>query len=257
VNDPMLWNKLDEAAAWLTQATDMKWGVKQVLDAALTQNSRQLLEYCGGKNLPLRKHLRMTCLEAVMPFDTQFGYYETDDVMTLVDNPGGFIRKSSSRYERIELTLMDVMQLLLYGQVQVRIARYPNPKYGMNNICVLIEPVNQKHMVTLDMVVISRQELKTLAREFLVKTPQQAGQKNNQVENKLEWTEVKLKAVLEEYNQPGMTQLKLAKKYNVTRARIGQVLKKAKEASKVKMVTNISQQLITAGGVRKIKGNKY
>lgn len=231
MHDPMLWNKLDEAAAWLTEATDTKWSVKQVLDAALTQNSRRILGYLD-KKIPLRKHLRMTCLEAVMPYKAQFGYYKTDDVMTMLDNPEGLVRTSSSRYERVELTGMDVRQLLLYGQVQVRIARYPNAKFGMDKICVLIEPVDKAHIVTLDMVGISRDELKMLAVEFLNSKsayPDRSSTKKTNVSNNTKkWTDEQLKSLWEESLLPGSTHEILGKKYEVSRQWIGKQLSLAK-----------------------------
>lgn len=122
---------------------------------------------------------------------------------------------------------------------------------------MLIEPVDEVHVVRLEMVVIRGDELEALAAEFapLIALPME--EKTKQTINKLAWTDTELRAILDEYNQPGMTHLKLAKKFGVTRSRIGQVLKKALELDKLKMPIDITGQLMMGGRIRKIKGNRY
>lgn len=134
---PMLWSTLSEAAAWLTEATDTTWSVKQVLDAAIRQNSRKFLDYFEkiekGEKVLLQKHPRMTCLEAVMPRKTQFGYYEIDKKEVTPDNPNGLVRKHGMSDCKVELTRFDLEQLFLYGEVRVKIAVYPKREFGMVN----------------------------------------------------------------------------------------------------------------------------
>jgi hypothetical protein len=257
----MLWNTLSEAAAWLTEVTGTTWSVRQVLDAAIRQNSRKILDYLEKiekrEKVILQKHPRMTCLEAVMPRKTQFGYYERDKNEITPDNPNGLVRKRGMPGCKVELTRFDLDQLFLYGEVPVRIAVYPKREFGMEEVIMLIEPVDQVHVVTLEMVVIRGAELEALATEFAPSIALLKDENTKRITNKLAWTDTELRAILDEYNQPGMTHSKLAKKFGVTRARIGQVLKKASEFDKLKMPIDITQQLMMGGSIRKIKGNRY
>jgi hypothetical protein len=201
----MVWNNLEEAAVWLSEATKTKWSVKQVLDAALTNYEMKVKELYRPN--PIRSRLfvglkhrnaHTTCLEAVMPRGTEFGHYEIDTAEVTPVNPTGWVRKFSGARNNVELTQVDVKQLLLYGEVRVGMAKHPDPEFGTGKKCVLIEPVDKEHIVTLDMVGISREELKMLASEFDANLQrEQRKTRSNDVANQDRW-EDKAKAIAQE-----------------------------------------------------------
>lgn len=163
MHEPMVWNNLNEAAEWLTAATGKTWSVKQVLDAAYIRNTNELLDFIGPNTIPLSKHVLITCLEAVLPRGTQFAYYERLEEKVTQDNPNGLVRKYSTKTNRIQLTREHLEQLLFHGEVRVGVAKYPNPKFGEEYV-MLIEPLEQEHIVNIDMIGISKDELKALAQ---------------------------------------------------------------------------------------------
>lgn len=236
MHEPMVWNNLDEAAAWLTEATNTEWSVKQVLDVVLTNYKKMMRDlYRPNAILPRRvfgqKHRNphITCLEALMPRGTEFGRYEADEARVQPDNPRGLVRKFSEARQNVELTEVDVKQLLLYGEVRVGIAKYPDPTVGMGKNCVLVEPVDKEHIVTLDMVGISREDLEMLAAEFPnTEEAQPLLEKTNEGSNTKRWTDEKLKALWEESLLPGITYEALGEKYGVSRQRIGKQIERAK-----------------------------
>lgn len=152
MKEPMLWNTLDEAARWLSQITSQAWAARHVLNAALTSYEAK------HSNPP------PTCLSAAMPRDTLFGFYEWDTEKGTPANP--FVRKHNMPWQLVPLYEVHVYELLLCGETRQSIACRPEDYDGVDGQYVFIEPLDKKHIVKMEMVVIRGEALKSLAAGF-------------------------------------------------------------------------------------------
>ena len=178
---PLVWNTLQEAAAYLTQSTGKNWTKNEVLSAAI--------EY------PISIHRNLTFMQVAMPRDTRFGVYVFDmDIGCL--NP--FRRKAQFVWIPIRLRQFQVEDLLIHGEVQISSAGDSEAVDGLSEgDHVFIEPLGSKHIVNLDMLRIKRNDLKELAdkiktgaksildpprRETATASPKKLGRRNQQLE---------------------------------------------------------------------------
>jgi hypothetical protein len=147
---PLVWNTLQEAAAYLTESTGKIWTKNEVLSAAI--------EY------PISIHRNLTFIQVAMPRDTRFGVYVFDmDIGGL--NP--FRRKAQFVWIPIRLRQFQVRDLLIHGEVQISSAGDSEAVDGLSEgDCVFIEPLGSKHIVNLDMLGIRRIDLKELVSKI-------------------------------------------------------------------------------------------
>lgn len=133
---PLEWNTLDEAASWLSESTGEVWTARHVLSAALnySTSARRSISY----------------LKAAMPRDTKFALYVSDNDKGTPTNP--FVRQFSLPWQTVRLCLVHVRDLLIHGETAVSIARSPEDGDGIENEYVFIEPLDQEHVITVDMV---------------------------------------------------------------------------------------------------------
>ena len=147
---PLVWNTLQEAAAYLTESTGKNWTKNEVLSAAI--------EY------PISIHRNLTFIQVAMPRETRFGVYVFDmDIGGL--NP--FRRKAQFVWIPIRLRQFQVGALLIHGEVQISSAGDSEAVDGLSEgDYVVIEPLGSNHVVNLDMLGIIRNDLKELARKI-------------------------------------------------------------------------------------------
>ncbi len=147
---PLVWSKLDEAAAYLSEVTGENWTKNEVLSAAI--------EY------PISIHRNLTFIQVAMPRKTRFGVYVFDmDIGGL--NP--FRRKRQFVWIPIRLRQFQVGDLLIHGEVQISSAGDSEAVDGLSEgDYVFIEPLGSNHVVNLDMLGIKRNDLKELARKI-------------------------------------------------------------------------------------------
>lgn len=255
--EPMLWNKLSEAAAWLSQTTGEAWTVNHVLNAAIT-------------HLKPRHRSRppITYLKAATPRNTAFGVYEINKGQDSLKTP--FLRKFAARWRTVPLALLHVQELLVHGETSIDLALSPDDEDGMENEYIFIEPFGERFIVQLEMVGITGRDLKSLSSNFEPRTETILNSLEQEQDeliysaakqlqlpppgyNRKKWTNERLTALVDESRQPGVTQSKLAARYKISRQWIGALLEKARELTKIKIQSDISQ-FTASGGVRKIKG---
>lgn len=157
---PLAWNTLDEAADWLSKNTGETWSARHVLSAALAY--------------PKENGCSIAYLKAAMPRDTKLAVYEWNPAKGTPEKP--FVRKFGAQWEAMRLCLIHVRDLLVHGAATVSIVRYPEDDCGRENEFVFIEPLDQEHLVTLDMVGINADDLVA----FLKKLPKEAEHKQQQ-----------------------------------------------------------------------------
>jgi hypothetical protein len=178
---PLVWSKLDEAAAYLSEVTGKNWTKNEVLSAAI--------EY------PISIHRNLTFIQVAMPRETRFGVYVFDmDIGGL--NP--FRHKAQYVWMPIRLRQFQVGDLLIHGEVQISSAGDSEAVDGLSEgDYVFIEPLGSNHVVNLDMLGIKRNDLKELARkiktgersildppkrEIAIANPQELGRRDQQLE---------------------------------------------------------------------------
>lgn len=182
--EPLQWNTLDEAAQWLTEKTGEKWSAKHVLSAAL--------------NYPKGNKLSIAYLKAAMPRDTKFALYVWDADKGTPENP--FVRKFSSPWDQVRLCLVHVRDLLVHGETAVSIVRSPDDDFGIENEYVFIEPLDQEHVVTVDMIGVTAGDLVALLERLpkeTAPTQQQNSDGNRRVKHTTKELELLYKAVVE------------------------------------------------------------
>ena len=156
---PLLWNNLDEAAEWLTDSTGEPWTTRDVLNAPLIIDNPHYAGYnpafSNNKFNPYRRSLR-TALMAAMPRDTVFARYEF-----IVGK--GLVRKEVVRWGMVRLYPPQVAEILAGGAT----ATVFGPGEDLeHDIYIFIEPLNQEHTVTSDMVRIKGRDLFQLSAAF-------------------------------------------------------------------------------------------
>lgn len=145
---PLVWNTLDETVAYLSEVTGESWTRNEVLSAAI--------EY------PISRHRNLTFLKVAMPRNTRFGLYVSD---LSIGSLNPFRRKFEVNWQAIRLRQFHVADLLIHGMVELSTARSPDEE-GNEDEYIFIEPIGSKHIATLDMVGINRNDLKDLANKI-------------------------------------------------------------------------------------------
>ena len=149
---PLVWNTLQEAAAYLTESTGKIWTKNEVLSAAI--------EY------PISIHRNLSFIQVVMPRETRFGVCIHDFDMPAV-NP--FRRIRQHVWIPIRLRQHHVSVLLIHGEIQISDAGNSESVDMLSEgEYVFIEPLGSNHAVNLDMLRIKRNDLKELAHKIKI-----------------------------------------------------------------------------------------
>lgn len=150
MDEPLFWNTLDDAAAWLARATGETWTAQKVLD---TEIKRVLTQ--TPKNGPA-----WTNIKAALPRGTTFGRYR-------FDKAGQPIREGESEWDRpIPLALIKIQQLLVQGETRAGLVRSPDDDNGVQGAHIFIDPIEEEHIVNIKMTGISERDLKSLLAFF-------------------------------------------------------------------------------------------
>lgn len=157
MNDPLYWNSLSDAAAWLSEATGSHWTAREVLNAPLMIVNPHYAGYNEAYFRKVNPHKPSpTFLKAAMPVDTSFALYEHVPKK-------GLVLKHEVAWGTLPLHPPRVAQLLATGKTTM--ASGPPQHEDLEAFqFVLIEPIDQQHIVTLDMVGITGSDLKLLER---------------------------------------------------------------------------------------------
>jgi hypothetical protein len=156
MSEPLLWNTLDEAAAWLASKTKEEWTANRIL-------SFSLRHYRAG---PDREHPRATYLKAVLPRSTKLGLYKDK---TSVDagihgflSAGEMVRFGSTRRPLIApLYPRHVSDLLVHGETEIgQVASVGDESNSTFHI--FVEPLGEKVRVTIDTVRIDHEDIQML-----------------------------------------------------------------------------------------------
>ena len=156
MDEPMVWNSLEEAAVWLASATNKAWTARQVLSAEikLAQSYQS-----GGK----------THIKAVMPRNTSFGYYQPQIGKDATKNP--FIRKSNAPWMNIPLAIPHLYSLLIHEETRVGLVRAPDDEDGREGEYIFLDPIEQEHVISIKFAGITGRDLKSLLHYLQEKSP--------------------------------------------------------------------------------------
>lgn len=140
---PLIWNSLDVAVTWLSQATGKTWSVGMVLDPEI-----QRMKSTANNDF----HLRST-IEAVMPRGTSFGLYKIEK--------GRHVREGDAGWSGpVPLALAHLYELLLHGATRVGLVRSPDD-YEEREF-IFIDPLDDEHIADIKMTGIRGDNLKSL-----------------------------------------------------------------------------------------------
>lgn len=143
MDEPLIWNSLDDAASWLTQATDKAWSVRAVLDAEIKR-----VKSSTRNNEPFG-----TWIGVVMPLGTSFGRYRFEK--------GQLIRESEDGWRGpVPLALVHLHDLLLHGATRVGLVQAPDDDEEREYI--FIDSIDDEHIADIKMAGIRGDNLKSL-----------------------------------------------------------------------------------------------
>lgn len=149
--EPLLWNTLDEAAAWLSQMRGETWTAKKVIDAALRVHQQDA------------RHPKTTLISAVLPHGCAYGVYVWDAAKGSPSNP--FVPKFPGAIPAtapIPLWQAGLGDILLRGKTEVSLL--PDRESRIEGEYHFIKPFGTSVEVTMDMLGISGRELEQLAK---------------------------------------------------------------------------------------------
>lgn len=152
-NEPMLWNTLEEAAAWLSQTRGDTWTAKKVIDAALRAHKQDA------------RHPRPTLISAVLPHGCEYGIYVWDAPKGSPENP--FVPKHPWALpvtEPIPLYQAHLGDILLRGKFEISMLQSPESPDGIEGEYRFIEPLGRSIEITMGMLGISGRKLRALAK---------------------------------------------------------------------------------------------
>lgn len=154
--EPLLWNTLDEAAAWLSDVRGETWTANKVIDAALRVYKE------GPHHTP-----RPTLISAVLPYGCRYGVYVWDAAKGSPANP--FVPKSKfpcaiRATNPVPLGQANLADILLRGKIEVSMLQHPGSPDGIEGEYHFIEPFGESVEVKVDMLGISGRKLKMLAK---------------------------------------------------------------------------------------------
>jgi hypothetical protein len=143
MDEPLIWNSLDDAAAWLTQATGKTWSVKAVLDAEIKR-----VKSSTRNNEPFR-----TWIEVAMPRGTSFGRYKI--------KKGQYMREGEAIWRGpVPLTLSHLHDFLFHGTTRVGLVQSPDDDEERESI--FIDSIDNEHIADIKMAGIRGDSLKSL-----------------------------------------------------------------------------------------------
>jgi hypothetical protein len=144
MDEPLIWNSLDEAAAWLTQATAKPWSVKAVLDAEINR----------VKSVAKNGEIPRPLIKIVMPRSTSFGRYKI--------KKGQYMREGEAFWRGpVPLALSHLHDLLLHGSTRVGLVQSPEDDDGERE-SVFIDSIEDEHIADMKQAGIKGDDLKYL-----------------------------------------------------------------------------------------------
>lgn len=152
MDEPLIWNNLDDAAGWLAQATGKTWTVRAVLDAEIKR----------VRSSTRNGELARTWIKAAMPRGTSFGRYRLEK--------GRYIREGESGWSApVPLSLAHLHELLLHGTTRVGLVQSPDDDDKERGY-IFIDPIDEGELVFITMTGIRDGDLKSLLAFITCKT---------------------------------------------------------------------------------------
>jgi hypothetical protein len=141
----MVWNSLEDAAAWLGRVTGKEWDRLAVLDAEI---KRVMASTRNGEP-------SLTYIKAVMPLETSYGLYKLEK--------GQYVRKGdASPRKTIPLALSNIYDLLLNQETRRSLASLDWDEDDLEKGIVAIDPIDKENLISIKMVGIKGEDLKSL-----------------------------------------------------------------------------------------------
>lgn len=165
MSDPLEWNSLDEAAAWLAEATGEQWTARRVLDAAIRYPTAD-----GGGGAPNRH----TIISAALPpgHSIRVRVVNLGAGREIVESRGHAVPEAARNdstvplydlsWRTVPLLQSDVFQVLASGWVELK-ALHERASMPRIDEALYINAIEPPARVGLDALGVKREHLRTLA----------------------------------------------------------------------------------------------